>query len=154
MDEATYVGADALSPGISPEVADAAARDCSQARRDGETGGPVGSRVKYWRGSHDRTRIRTMSQTMTVTDAKARLSELVAMVERTQEHIDITRNGEPAAVLVSHAELDALRETIAILSDAALVENIRQAEADIAAGNTVNAEDLRDAMQTRRPASA
>jgi prevent-host-death family protein len=88
---------------------------------------------------------------MTVTDAKARLSELVAMVERTQEHIDITRNGEPAAVLVSHAELEALRETIAILSDAALVADIRQAEADIGAGNTVNAETLHESMQARRP---
>jgi antitoxin YefM len=95
-----------------------------------------------------------MSQTMTVTDAKARLSELVAMVERTQEHVDITRNGEPAAVLLSHAELEAMRETIAILSDARLVEDIRHGEADIAAGNTVNAEDLREAMQARRPASA
>jgi prevent-host-death family protein len=95
-----------------------------------------------------------MSQTMTVTDAKARLSELVAMVERTQEHVDITRNGEPAAVLVSHTELDALRETIAILSDASLVEDIRQGEADIAAGNTVNADELRDSMQARRPAGA
>jgi prevent-host-death family protein len=92
-----------------------------------------------------------MSQTMTVTDAKARLSELVAMVEQTQEHVDITRNGEPAAVLVSHTELDALRETIAILSDARLVADIRLGEADIAAGTTVNAEDLRDAMQARRP---
>jgi prevent-host-death family protein len=95
-----------------------------------------------------------MSQTMTVTDAKARLSELVTMVERTQEHVDITRNGEPAAVLVSYAELDALRETIAILSDATLVEDIRQADADIAAGNTVSAEDLRGSMQARRPATA
>jgi antitoxin YefM len=91
---------------------------------------------------------------MTVTDAKARLSELVAMVERTQEHIDITRNGEPAAVLVSHAELEALRETIAILSDPTLVEDIRQAEADIPAGNTVNAESLREAMQARRATRA
>ena len=87
---------------------------------------------------------------MTVTDAKARLSELVALVEQTQEHIDITRNGEPAAVLVSHAELEALRETIAILSDTRLVEDIRQAEADVAAGNTVGAEDLRESMQARR----
>jgi prevent-host-death family protein len=94
-----------------------------------------------------------MSQTMTVTAAKARLSELVAIVERTQEHVDITRNGEPAAVLVSYAELDALRETIAILSDPTLVEDIRQAEADIAVGNTVNAEELREAMQARRPAT-
>ena len=94
-----------------------------------------------------------MSQTMTVTDAKARLSELVAMVERTQEHVDITRNGEPAAVLVSYAELEALRETIAILSDARAVEDIRQAEADVAAGNTTNAEDLREAMLARRAAT-
>jgi len=92
-----------------------------------------------------------MSRMMTVTEAKARLSELVASVERTQEHIEITRNGKPAAVLVSHAELAALRETIAILSDAALVEDIRQAEADIAAGNMVNAERFRESMQTRRP---
>jgi antitoxin YefM len=95
-----------------------------------------------------------MPQTMTVTDAKARLSELVAMVERTQDHIDITRNGEPAAVLVSHTELEALRETIAILSDATLVADIRQAEADIAAGNTVNAEGLRESLQARRPTRA
>jgi antitoxin YefM len=92
-----------------------------------------------------------MSQTMTVTDAKARLSELVAMVERTQEHIDITRNGEPAAVLVSHAELEALRETIAILSDTTLVADLRQAQADVAAGNTINAEDIRESMQARHP---
>jgi prevent-host-death family protein len=94
-----------------------------------------------------------MSQTMTVTDAKARLSELVAMVARTQEHVDITRNGEPAAVLVSHAELEALRETIAILSDPRTVEDIRQAEADIAAGNTTDAETLRETMLARRAAT-
>lgn len=76
------------------------------------------------------------------------------MVEQTQEHIDITRNGEPAAVLVSHAELEALRETIAILSDPTLTEDIRQAEADIAAGNTVSADSLRASMQARRPTRA
>ncbi len=91
---------------------------------------------------------------MTVTDVKARLSELVAMVESTQDHVDITRNGEPAAVLVSYAELTALRETIAILSDPRAVDDIRQAEADIAAGNVVTADELREAMLARRPSSA
>jgi antitoxin YefM len=94
-----------------------------------------------------------MSQTITVTDAKARLSELVAAVAATQEHVDITRNGQPAAVLVSYSELAALRETIAILSDPGAVEDIRQAEADVLAGHTVNAEQLREAMLTRRPAT-
>lgn len=87
---------------------------------------------------------------MTVTDAKARLSELVAAVAATQDHVDITRNGEPAAVLVSHTELAALRETVAILSDAGAADDIRQSEADILAGNTVDADELREAMLARR----
>lgn len=95
-----------------------------------------------------------MSETLTVTDAKARLSELVAVVAATQDHVDITRNGEPAAVLVSYAELTALRETIAILSDPAAVKDIEQAEADILARRTVNAEELREAMLGRRPDTA
>lgn len=95
-----------------------------------------------------------MTQTMTVTDAKARLSELVAAVASTHDHVDITRNGEPAAVLVSHVELVALHETIAILSDERVVADIRQAEADIGVGDTTNAHDLGEAMRARRPATA
>lgn len=91
---------------------------------------------------------------MTVTDAKARLSELVAAVVTTQDHVDITRNGEPAAVLVSHAELAALRETIAILSDPAAVEDIRQAQDDVRSGNTLNASELHEAMLARHRANA
>ncbi|MHB8294156.1 MAG: type II toxin-antitoxin system Phd/YefM family antitoxin [Acidimicrobiales bacterium] len=84
-----------------------------------------------------------MAETMTVTDAKARLSELVAAVAATQDHVNITRNGQPAAVLVSHTELAALRETIAILSDPAAVQDINEAEGDVLAGRTVNADELR-----------
>jgi antitoxin YefM len=91
---------------------------------------------------------------MTVTDAKDRLSELVADVATTHDHIEITRNGEPAAVLISAAELDSLRETIAILSDPEAVSRIRQAEADIAAGRLTDAEDLRQTMLARRQKKA
>lgn len=101
-----------------------------------------------------RTRIRTMTQTLTVTDAKARLSELVAAVARTHDHVEITRNGEPAAVLISSEELDALRETIAILSDPGAVAQIVESEADIAAGRLTDAEDLREAMMARRRTQA
>ena len=57
-------------------------------------------------------------------------------------------------MLVSHAELTALRETIAILSDPSAVEDIRRAEEDVCAGRTVNAEALRDSMLSRRPSTA
>jgi hypothetical protein len=56
-------------------------------------------------------------------------------------------------VLVSHAELAALRETIAIVSDPAVLEDIRQAKADVLAGDAVNAEELREAVLARRPAT-
>ncbi len=90
---------------------------------------------------------------MTVTDAKARLSELVAAVASTHDHVEITRNGEPAAVLISYAEMAALRETIAVLSDPQVVDDIGQAEEDLRAGRTVNAEELRTSMMARRPAA-
>ena len=45
----------------------------------------------------------------------------------------------------------ALREPIAILSDPLAVDDIRQSEADVLAGRTANAEELRSAMLSRRP---
>lgn len=90
-----------------------------------------------------------MTHTLNVTDAKARLSELVAAVATTHDHVDITRNGEPAAVLISPHELAALRETIAILSDPGAVAQIRESEDDIAAGRLTDAEDIREAMLAR-----
>lgn len=95
-----------------------------------------------------------MSETLTVTSAKARLSELVASVATTQDHIEITRNGQPAAVLVSHAELAALRETIAVVSDPAAVADLREAEDDLATGRLTPAEDLRHAVAKRHRPTA
>jgi prevent-host-death family protein len=95
-----------------------------------------------------------MTSTMNVTDAKARLSELVNAVATTHDSVEITRNGEPAAVLVSIEELRALRETVAILSDAAAVADIREAQEDIAAGRLTDAEELRDVMRARRQGAA
>lgn len=90
-----------------------------------------------------------MSETLTVTAAKARLSELVAAVAGTQDHVDITRNGQPAAVLVSHQELAALKETIAVLSDSDAMRDIAEATADIVAGATIPVDALDEFMRAR-----
>jgi antitoxin YefM len=65
-------------------------------------------------------------KTLSVSEAKMKLSHLVEMVETTDEEVVITRNGRPAAVLVSPDELESLKETVAVRSDAALVEEIRK----------------------------
>ena len=53
---------------------------------------------------------------MTVTslaNVKAQLSAFVEAVATTHERVVITRNGEPAAVLISPEDLESLEETIA-----------------------------------------
>lgn len=57
-------------------------------------------------------------------------------------------------MLVSHAEIAALRETIAILSDPLALADIRQAEEDVRAGRTVHVDEVRDSILARRPATA
>jgi len=45
--------------------------------------------------------------------------------------VEITRNGEPAAVLMSFSELEALRETIAVLADREAAAQIIEVEATL-----------------------
>lgn len=78
-----------------------------------------------------------------LSDVKARLSELVDRVEREDDRIVLTRNGRPAAVLVSADDLDSLEETLAILSDPDLMARIRAGERAVADGDAVSLDDLR-----------
>lgn len=65
------------------------------------------------------------------------LSEVVDRVEHQHERVVITRNGHPAAVLVSPDDLDQLEETIAVLSDPEALADIREADAAYARGDVV-----------------
>ena len=64
-------------------------------------------------------------KTLSLSDVKARLSGLVDEVERRDEEIVITRNGRPAAVLVSPDEYDSWKEALAVRSDRALMREIK-----------------------------
>jgi prevent-host-death family protein len=65
-------------------------------------------------------------KTLSLSEAKMKLSGLVQAVQDTDEEIVITKNGAPAAVLISPGEFESLKETIAVRSDAALAEEIRK----------------------------
>jgi antitoxin YefM len=75
-----------------------------------------------------------MAKILPISEVKARLPELVNGVAEREEEIVVTRNGRPAAMLVSYAEYERLKETLDVLSDPELMRQIRQSEADIAAG--------------------
>ena len=91
-----------------------------------------------------------MAQVTSLAEVKARLSELVALVGAQHERITVTVHGRPAAVLLAVDDLEALEETIAVLSDAAAMETLRQADAELARGGGEDEQSLAVAMKARR----
>jgi len=67
-----------------------------------------------------------MTKTLPISEVKARLPELVTAVSEREDEVVVTRNGRPAAVLVSYGEYARLKETLDVLCDAELMEQVRQ----------------------------
>jgi prevent-host-death family protein len=65
-------------------------------------------------------------KTLSLSEAKMKLSKLIDTVGTTDEEIVITKNGRPAAVLVSPDEFEGWKETNLIRSDQALMEEIKK----------------------------
>lgn len=82
-----------------------------------------------------------MSETIPFTEAKAHLSELVDRTSREHERFVVTRNGRPAAVLLSPEDLDSLEETVDILQDRALLDSIRKSRQEAAEGKRLRLKD-------------
>jgi antitoxin YefM len=90
------------------------------------------------------TRIMVMSDvTLPLAEIKKRLSEIVDGVEQRHDRVVLTRNGRPAAVIMSPEDLESLEETLDILSDPKAMREIRKAERAIDAGDVVSADELR-----------
>ena len=78
-----------------------------------------------------RTRIRVMTDTLSLAYIKAHLSEVVDRVEHQHDRVVLTRNGRPAAVLVSPDDLEALGDTLDLLSDPRALREIVKARKEI-----------------------
>jgi prevent-host-death family protein len=92
-----------------------------------------------------------MPETLPLATVKARFSEIVDRVARQQDRVTVTRNGQPAAVLVSTDDLESLEETLAIMSDRSLTAQIRASEKAAAAGEDgVGLDALRADLERRR----
>lgn len=77
------------------------------------------------------------------------LSEFVDRAEREHERVVVTRNGGPAAVLLGYDDLQSLEETLDILSDPEALNDLRQAEAEVARGDVVRGVDAIRALHAR-----
>lgn len=93
-------------------------------------------------------------KTLKLADVKAHLSALVTEIEAYHEQVTITRNGVPAAIVISLDEWESLQETIAVLSDEQAVRNLQEADDTVAAGETYGSDEVRAALAARRARGA
>jgi antitoxin YefM len=92
-----------------------------------------------------------MTETLPLATVKAKFSEIVDRVARQQDRVIVTRNGRPAAVLVSPEDLASLEETLAVLSDRSSTRQIRESEKAAAGGQGgVELDELCAALERRR----
>jgi antitoxin YefM len=84
-----------------------------------------------------------MTRIVPFTEARARLTELLDDVGERHEHVVITRNGRPVAVVVSPEEWEALEETVEILQDEELLVALRESEEDVQAGRLFSLDEVK-----------
>jgi prevent-host-death family protein len=82
------------------------------------------------------------TETVSAAEARANLKTLLDNVEGTHQRYLITRNGHPGSVLMSLEDLEALEETLEILSDAAEVAAIREGLAELDRGEGIPLEQV------------
>jgi antitoxin YefM len=79
--------------------------------------------------------------TESLREVRDHFSEVVDRVEHQHERIIVTRNGHPAAVMLSPEDLAQLEETIDVLSDPEALADIREADAAYARGDVLHGVD-------------
>src|SRR5258708_39733834 len=92
-----------------------------------------------------------MSETMPLAKVKAHLSEVVDRVSASHERVNITRHGHREAVLIAADDLDALEDTLDILSNPDAVREIAQAREAAARGGGLDLTGVRRPYLGRRP---
>ena len=79
---------------------------------------------------------------MSITEAKTRLLDLVRYLKEKDDIVAITKNGVPAAVLLSVEKFEGLLETIDILSDEKAVKSLRRSLREARAGRWIGHEEV------------
>lgn len=81
------------------------------------------------------------SGTISATNARAKLYDLLEEVEKLSKRVIITSHGKTKAVLVNADELDSLEETLEVLRDKRAMASIAKSMREIKAGKIIPFED-------------
>jgi prevent-host-death family protein len=78
-----------------------------------------------------------------------RFSEFIERVHKHHERVVVTRNGSPAAVLISPEDLESLEETLAVLGDSESVAELVAAHRAYLEDDVVRGAEAVEALRPR-----
>lgn len=84
--------------------------------------------------------------TISISEARKRIFEIAQEVQKPDKYFTLTEKGRPKAVLMSAEQFDSIMETIDILSDPNILEDIKTAQDEYKKGECVTWEDLKKEM--------
>lgn len=85
--------------------------------------------------------MQTIESYVPITQAKAKLLDMVRQLHKTNNTIAITKNGVPEAVMLSMQKFEGLLETINILADPETMRQLQGSAKDVKAGRLIDLED-------------
>ena len=88
--------------------------------------------------------------TQSLATVKAQFSAVVDSVQATHERVVVTKNGVPSVAIIAVEDLESLEETLALLRDERTMRALADAEAEVAAGDTLDAEELAAFVASQR----
>lgn len=88
------------------------------------------------------------------TEARNRLSEIIDEVARTHERVEITRHGHAVAIVIAPEDLEALEETLEVLSSQELMRQLDESRHAIESEDVLDADELNALMAKRARKSA
>jgi antitoxin YefM len=84
-----------------------------------------------------------------VAEARQHFSELVGEVQRYREHVTITKNGRPAAMMISFDEWEEITETEFWRSQPGILDDVETAKAEVERRDHFTVEQLRAEIERR-----
>ena len=85
--------------------------------------------------------MQTIETYVPITQAKAKLLDMVRQLGDTNDTIAITKNGVPEAVLLSMRKFEGFLETIDILADPEIMRQLNESAKDVNAGRLVDLDE-------------
>jgi len=85
--------------------------------------------------------MQTIETFVPITQAKAKLLDMVRQLRETNDTIAITKNGVPEAVMLSMRKFEGFLDTIDILADSEMMKQLKGSAKDVKAGRLIDPDE-------------